>query len=93
MDTSGTGKEQSEDAHQPPPIVTVNEDRSPRDQDMKDDQATGPSDVAPAESHLPEPMQDTWPPNPEPIMEDTSKEDDDNNGEEVVEAAEDTVIY
>jgi hypothetical protein len=93
MDISDTAKEHSEGGRQPPPVVTTKDDRSPQDQDMKDDQATGPSDVPDAESHPPEPMQDTWPPNPEPITEDLNKDDDDNNGEEVVEAAEDTVIY
>lgn len=93
MDTSEAVKEHNEDARQPPLAATTNDDRSPHDQDMEDGQATSPADVAAAEDHPPEPMQDTWPPNSEPITEEANKDDDDNNGEEVVETAEDTVIY
>jgi hypothetical protein len=93
VDTSSTSKGYSEDTRQLPPVANTDGGSSPQDQDMKDDQATGPADTAAAEDHPHEPMQDTWPPNPEAIAEEANKDDDDDNGEEVVEAAEDTVIY
>jgi hypothetical protein len=91
---AGSGIGYNEDAGHPPLITSNDGSGSPHDQDMKDDQATGTGDMAAAEDHPPEPMQDTWPPNQEANNEEMSKDDDDNNnGEEVVEAAEDTVIY
>jgi len=93
---SESGKESNADALQQPPTANGGTNDSatpPKDPELREDHAEGLTNEAVSGVHAVEDIAQSTMTSQEPIADEASKDLMDENGEEVLEAAEDTVIY